>query len=124
MRTTFHFVCGATGGRQALPASREERLAHGNTGWLARRGATIARARKTSYEIAARLRKAVSAVREVLRGTRRPPPAFLGAGRWLVEPHKPRVPRVTLDQAVLQAAAMAFAKGEIDRAELLRRITR
>jgi hypothetical protein len=34
------------------------------------------------------------------------------------------VPRVILDQDVLQAAAMAFAAGEIDRAELLRRISR
>jgi hypothetical protein len=108
----------------ALPVARERDAAHGNADRLGRGGATIARARKTSYEIAARLGKAVSAVLEVLCGTRRPPPAFLGAGRSLVEPHKPRVPRVTLDQAVLQAAAMAFAKGEIDRAELLRRITR
>ena len=48
----------------------------------------------------------------------------LSAGSSLVEPHVPRVPRVTLDQAVLQAAALAFAAGEIDRAELLRRISR
>ena len=53
-----------------------------------------------------------------------PPSPALSAGARLVEPHAPRVPRVTLDQAVLQAAALAFAAGEIDRAELLRRISR
>jgi len=36
----------------------------------------------------------------------------------------PRVPRVTLDEGALQAAAVAFAKGEIDRVELMRRISR
>jgi hypothetical protein len=30
----------------------------------------------------------------------------------------------TLDQTVLQAAVVTFASGEIDRAELMRRITR
>ena len=40
----------------------------------------------------------------------------------LVEPHVPRVPRVTLDQAALQSAAAAFARGEIDRVELMRRM--
>jgi hypothetical protein len=57
--------------------------------------------------------------------TRRPsppsPPA-LGAGPRLIEPHAPRTPRVLLDQAALQAAAVAFAAGEIDRGELMRRI--
>ena len=48
----------------------------------------------------------------------------MSAGSSLVEAHVPRVPRVTLDQAVLQAAALAFAAGEIDRAELLRGISR
>jgi hypothetical protein len=48
----------------------------------------------------------------------------LSAGAKLVEPHVPRVPRVTLDQAVLQAAALAFVRGEIDRQELIRRISR
>ena len=52
-----------------------------------------------------------------------PTPSAFSAGARLVEPHAPRVPRVTLDQAVLQAAALAFAAGEIDRAELLRRIS-
>ena len=46
------------------------------------------------------------------------------AATKLTTPHTPRVPRVTLDQTVLQAAAVAFASGEIDRAELMRRITR
>jgi hypothetical protein len=77
-------------------------------------------------EIAAALDKEPSEVREVLRGrrrTRRPSPAVLGAGRAeLPEPHIPRIPRVTLDRTVLQAAALAFAKGEISRAELMRRI--
>jgi hypothetical protein len=48
----------------------------------------------------------------------------LGAGTRFVEPHAPRVPRVTLDQGALAAAAAAFAAGEIDRAELMRRISR
>jgi hypothetical protein len=48
----------------------------------------------------------------------------LSAGARLVEPHAPRVPRVTLDERALTAAAVAFAMGEIDKAELLRRITR
>ena len=48
-------------------------------------------------EIAALDGQPRSAVREVLRGTRRPPAAVLGAGAKLVEPHAPRVPRVTLD---------------------------
>jgi hypothetical protein len=48
----------------------------------------------------------------------------LSAGARLVEPHAKRVPRVTLYQDVLQAAALAFAAGEIDRVELLRRISR
>jgi hypothetical protein len=47
----------------------------------------------------------------------------LSAGARLIEPHAPRVPRVIVDQAVLQAAAAAFAAGEIDRAELVRRIS-
>ena len=46
------------------------------------------------------------------------------AATKLTAPHTPRVPRVTLDRAALQAAAVAFASGEIDRAELMRRITR
>ena len=53
-----------------------------------------------------------------------PTPPALSASARLVDPHTPRVPRVTLDRAVLQAAALAFARGEIDRAELMRRISR
>lgn len=79
---------------------------------------------KTAAEIAALIGKEPSAIKEVLRGTPRPPPEVLGAGRSLVEPHVPRTPRVIVDQAVVQAAALAFARGEIDRAELLRRISR
>jgi hypothetical protein len=45
-------------------------------------------------------------------------------GAGLVEPHVPRVPRVTLEQGTLTADAVAFALGEIDRAELMRRISR
>jgi hypothetical protein len=75
-------------------------------------------------KIAALLGQTVSAVRLCLRGTRRGPPAVLGAGTRLVEPHVPRVPRVTLDQSALQAAAPAVAAGEIDRAELMRGISR
>jgi hypothetical protein len=91
--------------------------------------------------IAAELGKALSAVRYVLGPMGRPesiPPAshkpkparqpprtvVLSAGARLVEPHTPRVPRVTLDEGALTAAAVAFAMGEIDKAELLRRITR
>ena len=50
-------------------------------------------------------------------------PRFSAATK-LTAPHALRVPRVTLDQTVLQAAAEAFASGEIDRAELMRRVTR
>ncbi len=99
-------------------------------------------------EIAALVGKSHSAVKWVFRGERAttrkpsprpgaradkaakparrpstPTPSAFSAGARLVEPHAPRVPRVTLDQAVLQAAALAFAAGEIDRAELLRRIS-
>jgi hypothetical protein len=49
---------------------------------------------------------------------------ILGAGATLIAPHAPRVPRVTLDRdCLLQAAAQAFAAGEIDRGELMRRIS-
>ena len=48
----------------------------------------------------------------------KPPPPILGAGANLVEPHVARVPRVIVDRTALQAAALAFAAGEIDRAEL------
>ncbi len=80
---------------------------------------------KTSAEIAALLQQDPSAVREALRWNRRDdPPAVFGAGATLVEPHVTRVPRVVLDRQALQAAAVAFAAGEIDRAELMRRISR
>ena len=78
---------------------------------------------KTSAEIAALLDQTVAAVREALRWSRREPPDVFGAGAALVEPHVPRTPRVVLDRAALPAAAAAFAKGEIDRAELMRRIS-
>jgi hypothetical protein len=74
--------------------------------------------------IAALLGQAPANVREALRGTPRPPPEVLGAGRSFVEPHVARTPRTILDRTVLQAAAQAFAKGEIDRAELMQRISR
>ena len=54
---------------------------------------------------------------------RLPRPRFSAATK-LTAPHTPRVPRATLDQAALQSAAAAFARGEIDRAELMRRISR
>ncbi len=79
---------------------------------------------KTADEIAAQLGQARSTVLDALRGTPRPPPEILGAGAQLVAPHVPRVPRVILDQGALKAAAAAFAAGEIDRDELLRRISR
>jgi predicted transcriptional regulator len=84
---------------------------------------------RTSDEIAAQLGKTVSTIREVLRGTRQLATAgddarSLGAGAKLVEPHAPRTLRVILDEGALTAAAAAFAAGEIDRAELMRRITR
>ena len=96
-------------------------------------------------EIAALVGKSHSAVKWVFKGepvTTRKPSApekaakvkprpsptpsspTLSAGARLIEPHAPRFPRVTLDQTVLQAAALAFARGEINRAELLRRISR
>ena len=86
--------------------------------------------------IAAELGRSPSAVRYVLGPMGRPPAGHkpkpapqppptiaLSAGVKLVEPHTPRGPRVTLDERAL-TAAVAFAVGEIDRAELLRRITR
>ena len=74
-------------------------------------------------KIAIALDKSASTVREALRGLRRGP-AGLGAGANLVEPHIARTPRVVLNQAALMAAATAFAAGEIDRSELMRRISR
>jgi hypothetical protein len=75
--------------------------------------------------IATALGKTSSAIREALKGAPRPEAeVVLGAWRSFIEPHVPRVPRVVLDRAVLKAAVLAFAQGEIDRAELLRRITR
>ena len=50
-------------------------------------------------------------------------PRFSAATK-LTATHTSRVPRVTLDRTVLRAAAEAFASGEIDRTELMRRITR
>ncbi len=75
-------------------------------------------------EIAALLGQAPREVLEALRGTRRTPLAALGAGASMVEPHVSRVPRPPLDRTVLQSAALAFAKGEISRDELLKRISR
>ena len=89
-------------------------------------------------QLAAELGRSLSAVRYVLgpmgrppaghnpkpKPARQPPPVILSAGTKLVEPHTPRVPRVTLDERALTAAAVAFAMGEIDKAGLLRRITR
>jgi hypothetical protein len=40
-----------------------------------------------------------------------------------VAPHAPHVARKLIDQAAIPAAARAFAADEIDRAELMRRIT-
>jgi hypothetical protein len=78
---------------------------------------------KTADEIAAELGQAPEAVREALRWTRQDdPPAVFGAGATLIEPHVRRVPRTILDRQALPAAAAAFASGEIDRAELMRRI--
>jgi hypothetical protein len=54
---------------------------------------------------------------------RLPRPRFCAATK-LTAPHTPRVPRLTLDQGALQAAALAFARGEIDRTELMWRIGR
>ena len=77
-------------------------------------------------EIAASLQQDPAGVPEALRGTpvtegERP----LGAGRAdLAAAHVPRTPRVILDQTALRAAAAALAAGEIDRSELMRRITR
>jgi transcriptional regulator with XRE-family HTH domain len=79
---------------------------------------------KSSDEIAAQLGKTVSTIREVLRGTRRPPPETLGAAAGFTATHTPRTPRVILDQDMVRSAAADFAAGEIDRAELLRRISR
>jgi hypothetical protein len=83
---------------------------------------------KDADEIAALTGKAPSAVREALRGTESladDDVRSLGAGRAeLTVPHTPRRPRAILDQAMVRSAAADFAAGKIDRAELLRRITR
>ena len=80
---------------------------------------------KSSDEIAMALGQTPEAVREALRGTRRTRLAVLGAGRAEIpEPHVARVPRVVLDRQALPFAAAEFAAGLIDRAELMRRITR
>jgi hypothetical protein len=48
----------------------------------------------------------------------------LGAGRaGFAAAHVPRTIRVVLDERVLGSAAAAFVAGEIDRAELMRRIS-
>jgi hypothetical protein len=76
-------------------------------------------------EIATKLGQAPEVIRAALRGIARPEAeAVFGAGQTLVERHTPRVPRVTLDRQALPSGAAAFARGEIDRAELMRRISR
>lgn len=42
--------------------------------------------------------------------------AALSAGAKLIEAHVPRAAKAVLDPAALNSAAMAFARGEIDRA--------
>ena len=80
---------------------------------------------KSSDEIAMALGQTPEVIREVLRGTRRTRLAALGASRAEIpEPHKPRAHRVVLDRQALPFAAAEFAAGLIDRAELMRRITR
>jgi hypothetical protein len=92
--------------------------------------------------IAAELGRSLSAVRFVLGPMGRPPaghkpkpkpkatrPAASASNDRLERrgetrrTHAPRAIRVTLDERALTAAAVAFAMGEIDKAELLRRIT-
>jgi transposase len=66
---------------------------------------------KTSAEIAAKLGKSLSTVKEALRGTRRTPLAVLGAGRaGLAAPHAKRVIRVILDEQTLGSAAVAVRR--------------
>ena len=80
---------------------------------------------KSSDEIAALVGQTVPAVRDVLRGTRRTRWAVLGAGRAEIpEPYVARTPRVVLDRQAVPFAAAEFAAGLIDRAELMRQITR
>src|SRR5271156_3031137 len=41
----------------------------------------------------------------------------------LFKPHRYRTPKAIIDRKAISPAARAFARGEIDRAELMRRIT-
>ena len=79
---------------------------------------------KTSDEIAALLGQAVPTVREVLRGTPRPPPETLRAGAGFTATHTPRTPRVILDQDMVRSAAADFAAGLISRDELMKQISK
>jgi hypothetical protein len=80
---------------------------------------------KSSDEIAVVLHQGPSVVREVLKGTPRPPAETLGARQAeLASRHAPRTPRTILDRLALPSAAAEFAAGLIDRAELMRRISK
>ena len=101
----------------------------GSSSWQAEARKLRAQGKATD-EIAALIGQPRSDVRTALRGMPRPPATVgdeakpLGLGRSFIEPHAPRVPRIVLDRAALKAATAAFAAGEIDRAELMRRIIR
>ena len=110
------------------------------TGWRTEAFRLRARGHDASA-IAKLIGEPVEAVREALRARRSrsavktPPDAgadddgakpSIGAGKVeLLVAHQPRTPRrVIVDQASLKAAALAFSRHEIDRPELLRRISR
>jgi hypothetical protein len=75
----------------------------------------------SSRRIAERVGKCHSAVKWVLRGERGAP---MRAPRVRRLVGAPDATRVTLDDDALRSAAILFATGEIDRAELTRRISR
>jgi hypothetical protein len=69
-----------------------------------------------SVAVSDRLRKLQTHAQPVLRGNSSGDAAFVAA-------HTPHIARKLLDEAAIPAAARAFVSGQIDRAELMRRIT-
>jgi predicted transcriptional regulator len=75
----------------------------------------------SSRRIAELVGKCHSAVKWVLRGERSAPTRVARVRRLVVAPD---AARVVLDPEIIKTAAVLFASGEIDRAELVRRISR
>ena len=82
----------------------------------------------TQREIAARLGKARSTIarlftREEGTHVRRDYYGMLPNTADKLKPHKYRTPKEAVPREVIAEATLAFAKGRIDRSELMRRIT-